>query len=303
MNPRKNSKRPLLVRIAVPLSLHEKVKKILLQKLTPFISGCPLEFQNMNDAFLMVRTRLPEGLVDAFLGQILSVCDQLDSQLTGRKTEILVLDERASESVLDTNETALTDNWTVRFVCSSKEVNGPPPSNTILLFQDMEAFGTGLHPSTRLSAQALEYLSNTGRLDSASVMDVGTGSGILSILAVYLGAGMVLALDIDERIVEVARRNFLLNGIKEQAEATTCPLSKLQRPQPDVIVANLTPSVTFDLMEDMVKNLRGQGCLILSGHSLRARDEICQRMPVRGLWMERDFSLNNWSAELFVFRR
>ncbi len=257
----------------------------------------------MNDAFLMVRTRLPEGLIDAFLRQLLSVCDQLDSNMTGRETEILVMDEKASECSFGANEAALTDNWMVRFVCSSKEVNGPPPSNTILLFQDMEAFGTGLHPSTRLSAQALEYLYNSGRLDSASVMDIGTGSGILSILAVYLGAGRVLALDIDERILEVARRNFLLNGIKEQAEATTCPLSKLQRQQADVIVANLTPSVTFDLMENMVKNLFGQGCLILSGHSLRARDEICQRLRAHGLWIERDFSLNNWSAELFVFRR
>ncbi len=303
MKPRKNSKRSMLVRITLPFSFHEKTKKILIQKLAPFTSDHPLKFKNMDNKFLLVRACLPESQVDVFLKSLTSACDQLDSTLTGRKTEILVMDERASESVLDTNETRLTDNWKVKFVSSFKEVNGPPPSNTFFLFQDMGAFGTGLHPSTRLSAQALEHLSHSGRLKGASVLDVGTGSGILSILAVFLGAKKVVSMDIDEKIVEVARRNFLLNQIGAQAEATTHPLSKLQRQQADVIVANLAPSVTYDLMENMVKKLSGLGCLILSGHSLRAREEICKKLSNYGLWMKKGFSLDNWSAELFVFRR
>nr|MBC7244871.1 50S ribosomal protein L11 methyltransferase [Chloroflexota bacterium] len=85
------------------------------------------------------------------------------------------------------------------------------PGQIVIELDPGLAFGTGLHPSTRLSLEALEQHLQPGQ----QVLDVGTGSGILAIAAAKLGAGHVVALDIDDMALQVARENLARNSVQE----------------------------------------------------------------------------------------
>src|SRR5690606_12683420 len=83
------------------------------------------------------------------------------------------------------------------------------PGDVIIELDPGMAFGTGLHPSTRLCVAALEEVVQPGD----AVLDLGTGSGVLALVAAKLGAGQILATDIDTLAVRVAHENAQLNGV------------------------------------------------------------------------------------------
>lgn len=122
------------------------------------------------------------------------------------------------------------------------------------------AFGTGTHPTTRLSLVCLERWLRPGQ----RVLDVGTGSGILAIAAVQLGAGAVVATDIDTVALEVAAANFVTNGVGETIalESTSLPASG----QFDLIVANILAEAHVTLLDEGLSGvLASGGVLILGG--------------------------------------
>lgn len=139
------------------------------------------------------------------------------------------------------------------------------------------AFGTGLHPTTRLCIQLLERVMRPGQ----RVLDVGCGSGILSIAAAKLGAGAVLALDTDPLAVRVARENVERNGVDAQVQViegslpvnSSFPMFPTGHPPTfDVVVANIIASVLCDLASEMAQALAPEGWLVSSG-ILREREE------------------------------
>ena len=124
------------------------------------------------------------------------------------------------------------------------------------------AFGTGHHPTTRLSLHLLSGLSFKRR---EIVADIGTGSGILSILAVKMGAKKVIALDIDETALNVAEHNFVVNGIKDhvdlrQSEGLVNLTGKFH-----LIISNIVSQVILPMIPSYPQYLRKGGKLILSG--------------------------------------
>lgn len=137
-----------------------------------------------------------------------------------------------------------------------------------ILIEPGMAFGTGLHPSTRLSMAALEdHLQPGGR-----VADLGCGSGILSVAAARLGAGSILALDVDPIAVGVTQQNLELNGVEERAQVLPGSLTELGRVvrqsgrRFDVIVANILLDVLCELLASgLAEYLSPDGVLILSG--------------------------------------
>ncbi len=104
----------------------------------------------------------------------------------------------------------------------------PEPGELVMALDPGMAFGSGLHPTTRLCLEALEDQVRPG----ASVLDVGTGSGILAIAAARLGASRVLALDTDPLAVRVARENVALNQVESavRVEVGTVQISNLPWP-------------------------------------------------------------------------
>jgi ribosomal protein L11 methyltransferase len=143
------------------------------------------------------------------------------------------------------------------------------------------AFGTGTHPTTRLCLEVLEkiYFHEgifTGQVKKIplTVLDVGTGSGILSIAAAKLGASEVIAVDIDTQAVTVASENLILNGVDQFVQVSETPLS-LIRGSFDLLVANILAEELIRLAPELVKRVNTDGFLILSG-ILTEKEQIVQ---------------------------
>lgn len=133
------------------------------------------------------------------------------------------------------------------------------------------AFGTGTHPTTRLCLESLERIffreppfDKGGQSVPADILDVGTGSGVLAIAAIKMGASRVLGVDIDPGAVEVARQNLEQNRIGNAAQVSTEPLEEIAGTF-DIVLANILAEELVRLAAELVGKLRTGGVLILSG--------------------------------------
>jgi len=155
-----------------------------------------------------------------------------------------------------------------------------PRANQVVIEIDPErAFGTGNHPSTALCIEILEHIISSvsareGDL-GPSVLDVGTGSGILGIVAARQGAQRVLGLEIDPEALEAAQCNVDRNGVGEIMSVTLTPLDQVEQTF-DVVVANLTASLLTHLADDLVEHVSAQGLLLLSGIVAEQVEEVAK---------------------------
>ncbi|QEM67118.1 50S ribosomal protein L11 methyltransferase [Geobacter sp. FeAm09] len=150
-------------------------------------------------------------------------------------------------------------------IVPSWEVVEAGPDDIVLSLDPGMAFGTGGHETTRLCLEQLEaVLLGRPAGSPPSVLDLGTGSGILAMAAARLGAGRVCAVDIDPDAVEVARENLAINGLAERIECSATPLEALAGPF-DVILANILAEELVRLAPQLTERLAAGGVLILSG--------------------------------------
>ncbi|MCX7622844.1 MAG: 50S ribosomal protein L11 methyltransferase [Thermomicrobium sp.] len=125
------------------------------------------------------------------------------------------------------------------------------------------AFGTGLHPTTQHCLLWLEELRPAGKL----VLDAGAGSGILSIAALKLGAAHVTALEIDAVAAEVLRENLARNGVLDRATIRVADVTRdLElREAVDLVLANIVARVLIEAAPRLVRAVRSEGLIVLSG--------------------------------------
>jgi ribosomal protein L11 methyltransferase len=158
-------------------------------------------------------------------------------------------------------------------------IDAPPPPGAVEVVLDPGmAFGTGSHPTTSLCLAALSDLL-AGRA-GASVLDVGTGSGLLAIAARKLGAGRVAANDEDPVAVEVARENAERNGVS--LELTVDPVERIAGTF-DVVVANILANVLVALAPSLAAKVAPGGVLLLSGILGPQEDEVRRAHVAQGL--------------------
>jgi ribosomal protein L11 methyltransferase len=136
----------------------------------------------------------------------------------------------------------------------------PPGDRIVISLDPKSAFGTGGHGTTEGCLMALEKVIKGGE----SVLDVGTGTGILAIAAWKLGAGRVTAIDIDRAACRAAGENLALNGIGKGVDLIEGGPKSVGGAF-DVIVANLRTGVLVGLMDDLVRRMEEHGVAILSG--------------------------------------
>lgn len=137
----------------------------------------------------------------------------------------------------------------------------PKKNEMLIVINPGMAFGTGTHATTKLCIRALEKgLKKKG----LSVLDVGTGSGILSVLAGRMGAGEVLGVDTDEVAVEAARENVRRNRVSDLVKVRKGSLGNIRR-QFDVVVANIDLRSLQKMRGPLLHRLKGKGLLVLSG--------------------------------------
>lgn len=123
------------------------------------------------------------------------------------------------------------------------------------------AFGSGQHETTRLCLELLEQFVQP----SSSLLDVGTGSGILAVAALLMGAENALGVDIDKLSVKIAEENAALNGVGGRFRAICGDLAKNVSGVYDIITANIVADIILQLLPDTARLLKKDGILILSG--------------------------------------
>jgi ribosomal protein L11 methyltransferase len=169
------------------------------------------------------------------------------------------------------------------------------PDEIVLALDPGMAFGTGLHPTTRLCLVGLESLAARGAVDGARVLDVGCGSGILGIAAARLGAERVVGLDLDPIAIEAttanARRNRL--GRRVTARLGSVPSGE---PPFDVVLANLIASVLVTLAGGLAAELRRGGSLLASGIFRDREPEVREAFAAAGLAVAGRWAEDDWVA-------
>jgi len=154
------------------------------------------------------------------------------------------------------------------------------------------AFGTGTHPTTVMCLQALEKYVKPGD----TVVDVGTGSGVLSIGAALLGASRVHALDLDQVAVVAAKENIELNHVGETVEVKHGNLLDSVKEPAEIIIANILAEVIISFSQDAYSILPENGLFIVSGIIGQKRDLVKEDLISKGFEIVESVLMEDWVA-------
>ena len=174
----------------------------------------------------------------------------------------------------------------------------PAEDDVVIGLDPGMAFGTGHHPTTTMCLAALEELVEPG----CSVLDLGCGSGILSIASAKLGASEVLALDIDATAVETATANVRQNGVSAVVgvDEGTLPHPALRPGGYDIVVANISSTVIGELACSIARAARHGGAVVASGVLDHAKGPVVERLEEAGLRLEGSEVDGDWVALTLV---
>lgn len=181
------------------------------------------------------------------------------------------------------------------------------PGDLVIEIDPGTAFGTGSHETTKLCIEALRELIGKESKEKdrdLSVLDVGCGSGILSILALKLGAKRVRAVDIDENAVGVTLENLKVNGIEKESTdfevycgdiiSDTGLQDKLGREDYDIIVANILADIIIPLSKEIGRHLKKDGVFVSSGILNTRQEEVTKSLLSNGFEIERIVPQGDW---------
>ncbi len=175
------------------------------------------------------------------------------------------------------------------------------PDRVAVRIDPSMAFGTGTHPTTRLCMQAIETYLEPGK----PVIDVGCGSGILSIAAALLGSGEILAVDIDNASVVSTKENATANGVMEKIETGLGSVSEVKnglfsRKHAPLVVANILAPVIIRLFDAGLADLVSPGgTIILSGILAEQATGIEAAAIAKGLKPVEKLQIDDWVAQIF----
>jgi ribosomal protein L11 methyltransferase len=171
---------------------------------------------------------------------------------------------------------------------SWREWAGSPGEIVVELDPGM-AFGTGLHPTTKLMIEGLQDRVRPGM----EVLDLGTGSGILAIPAARLDA-RVTALDISDVAVEVARENVAINNVAAHVSVAEGTIDAVAGRRFDLILANIIASVLVDIAPDLARALKPGGEVLASGIIDERVDLVCTALTAAGLEITNAVREGDW---------
>lgn len=171
------------------------------------------------------------------------------------------------------------------------EIYKPVSSDELIIELDPGmAFGTGTHPTTVMSLQALEKHVKEGQ----RVIDIGTGSGVLAIGAALLGAKEVHALDLDDIAVKAAGMNVELNKVQDIVTVAGGNLVDTIEEPGDVVVANILAEIIISFTDDAFTVVRPGGIYITSGIIAAKKNDVRQALERSGFVIEEVMMMEDW---------
>jgi ribosomal protein L11 methyltransferase len=248
------------------------------------------------DEGVIVKAYLP---VTSFLGETVDAIKESINTLIIHNIDI----GRNTVTVSEVNEEEWATAWkkyyhpvkiSERFtIVPTWEEYTPVSSDELIIELDPGmAFGTGTHPTTVMCIQALERTVRK----SDRVVDVGTGTGVLSIASAMLGASSVLALDLDEVAVKSAIINSKLNKTNEVVTVSQNNLLDGVNQEADVVVANILAEVIVRFTDDVARVVKKDGYFISSGIILQKKDEVRAAIERSGFEIIETIQMEDWIA-------
>ena len=168
-----------------------------------------------------------------------------------------------------------------------KEPAGKQP----LYIYPSSAFGTGYHETTQIALTLVEKFVKSGD----TFIDVGTGSGVLFIAALKLGASLAVARDLDPTVISEALRNMELNGLPyEHCDLRVGDLLKGVEAEAEVLTANILLEPNLELLSDVRRVLKPNGVAVFSGMTVAEREQFVPALEAAGLSVIAELTKNNW---------
>ena len=174
-----------------------------------------------------------------------------------------------------------------------------PPEHADKLLLEIDpkmSFGTGYHPSTRLVLRVLPDLVQGGE----RVLDAGTGTGVLAIAALKLGAAQAFAFDIDPWAQDNAVENFLLNGVADRVAFRGGSLEVVPDESYDLICANINRNALLGMLPSFADKVTSGGHIVLAGLLLADRDRMLDAAAQAGLASAREEQEDEWWSVVLV---
>jgi len=172
------------------------------------------------------------------------------------------------------------------------------PERKEIVIKPGQGFGTGYHESTHLALLLLEWTFKQNPVQT--VTDVGTGSGILAIAALLLGAQRVVAIDLDRDALAEVPKNLILSGLQPSSvELLQCGPGALREPT-ELVIANIEGHILERLVDELLRLVSTGGRLVLSGVLTDRQESL---LAAYGVWFEQvhTLQLNEWSG--FVLQK
>ena len=166
------------------------------------------------------------------------------------------------------------------------------PNEIVLTIDPKMSFGTGEHQTTKLMLKQLEQIVKPGM----KVLDVGSGTGILSIAAIKFGAANAVAIDSDEICFENCKENCIQNDVENSIEVMTGEIENVQGRDFDLILANIQKNILMDIAEKIRQRLKQNGTVILSGLLVSDQKEIEKKYHSLGFKTVQFEQMDEWIA-------
>jgi ribosomal protein L11 methyltransferase len=250
-----------------PIQLNEKTGEISLEKKVKkvdyiFIKGYFRSYLNVLEG---IKNRFGDEVIDVFVEEI---GEEWKEQW-----------KQSFKRIQITDNILIKPSWDLNSSKSKVEVSLDPGM----------AFGTGTHETTQLTIRMLEkYLDHEDE-----VLDLGCGSGILSIVASKLGAKEITAIDIDKESIKASEKNFQVNGVKNVA-LLQGNLGDIYSKQPDLIVANILSEILTKLLDDIVNCMGEETVFISSGISIEKKESMKRLYSRKGLTIMDELVKGHW---------
>ncbi len=222
--------------------------------------------------------------------------------------ELLLADKIEFEIITElVNDSSWADGWKKFFKCTeigdrlvirpSWEEYENTDNRVVLSIDPGAAFGTGTHATTSLCLGILEkYVSK-----DSTILDIGCGSGILSIAGVLLGAEKAVGVDIDAQSVRVAKENAEINNVSDKTEYLVGDLADKVSGKYSIVCANIVADVILKLLENVADFMDDSAVLITSGIINIRREDVVDGFARFGFKITEEHSKDNWHA--FVCRK